>query len=73
MSMLELQVRTQTAVTNAVTDLVERSKDEDGQTSIEYLGIVVVVGLMLAVILKAAPEFGESITSKIKDVISKMA
>ena len=68
MSMLELQIRTQ----NAVTDLVERTRDEKGQTSIEYLGIVIVVGLILAAILKAAPGFGDSITSRIGKVITDL-
>ncbi len=68
MTMLELQVRTE----NAVHDLVERTRDEKGQTSIEYLGIVVVVGLILTAILAAAPGWGTTIVGKINAVLSKI-
>ena len=68
MTMLELQIRAETAV----TDLVERSRDEEGQTSIEYLGIVVVVGIILAAILAAAPGFASSITSEISEQIKNI-
>jgi Flp pilus assembly pilin Flp len=51
---------------------VIRLREERGQTSIEYLGILVVVVGVLTVIIAAAPGFGEKITSGINDLIDKV-
>ena len=69
MSMLELQVRTQTAT----TDLVERfaarmdRNRESGQTSIEYLGIIVVIVAIVG--LLAGAGFGGKIVTRINTAI----
>lgn len=42
---------------------------EDGQTAIEYLGMLLVSAAVIAVFLKAAPGIGDQIVSAIKDQI----
>ena len=56
----------------SVQQAVERLREERGQTSIEYLGILVVVVGILGVIIGAAPQFGEKITSGIDKLISQV-
>ena len=69
MTMLELQVRTQNAVSNAMTDLARREK---GQTAVEYLGVIlVVVTLILAckgAIAPVADDLVKAIQSQITDL-----
>jgi len=68
-TMLELQVRTQNYLADAARQLRE---NERGQTSIEYLGIIIAVGLLLAVIIGAASGFGTTITTRIGKVITDL-
>lgn len=68
-TMLELQVRTQNYLAETVRQLRET---ERGQTSVEYLGIIVAVGLLLTVIIGAANGFGTQITTKIKEIITNL-
>jgi Flp pilus assembly pilin Flp len=49
-----------------------RLREERGQTSIEYLGILVVVVAVLGVIIAAAPGFGNKITSGINKLIDQV-
>ncbi len=49
-----------------------RLREERGQTSIEYLGILVVVVAVLGVIIAAAPGFGQKITQGINNLIGKV-
>ncbi len=44
-------------------------RGEDGQTSIEYLGMVLVSAAVLAVVLKAAPGLGEQIVDLLQKQI----
>ena len=50
----------------------QRLREERGQTSIEYLGILVVVVAVLGVIIGAAPSFGDKIVQGINNLIGKV-
>jgi Flp pilus assembly pilin Flp len=69
---LRNQVRAQLAISSAVDTAMERLRDEEGQTSIEYVGIIAVVGLILAALLGAASGWGSSLASKVGNVISSI-
>jgi Flp pilus assembly pilin Flp len=63
-SINELTLRTAVAVQAFVHGVGERLKDEDGQTAVEYAGIIA----LLAVIFAAL--FAVDIPGKIKDAVS---
>ncbi len=50
--------------------MVPTMRSQRGQTSIEYLGVIVVVALLLGVLLKAAPGIGASVSGAIGAVIA---
>ena len=44
---LREQVRAQYAIAEAFENLIERMRREDGQTSVEYVGVIVVVAALI--------------------------
>ena len=62
-SINDLSLRTAVAVQNFVHDAAQRLKDEEGQTAVEYAGIIA----LLAVIFAAL--FAVNIPQKIKDAV----
>ncbi len=72
MTMLELQVRTQNAVSDAVTDLVRRTRDEKGQTSVEYLGVILVVVTLIIAFKGAIGPVASDLVSAIQTQIGKL-
>ena len=49
---LELAVRSQTYVADLVERMQARLADEEGQTAAEYMGILLIVGTIIAAIIK---------------------
>lgn len=68
--MLHLMCSLQVLGINAVENLKQRMKNDDGQTAAEYLGIVVVVAGIIAALVAA--KFGDQIkglvTGKINEI-----
>lgn len=63
----------QLAVAAAVTGLLDRTrKDETGQGSVEYVGIIVVVVAIVLVIIGAATGIGETLLEKLQEQIDKL-
>jgi Flp pilus assembly pilin Flp len=62
-SINDLTLRTAVVVQNFVHDAAERLKDEEGQTAVEYAGIIA----LLAVIFAAL--FAVDIPKRIKDAV----
>jgi Flp pilus assembly pilin Flp len=52
--------------------LIARIRDERGQSSVEYLGMVAVVVAVVGVIIAAAPGIGHTIVDAISDQIDKI-
>lgn len=67
---LELAVRSQIAVADLVRRTRERLAAEDGQTAAEYIGIILVIVAVIAVVAKAdiAKAIGDGIEKGIKSV-----
>ncbi len=69
-TMLELHVRTETYLTEMFRRLQER---EEGQTSVEYMGIIVAVAGLLALIIGAAKGgWATAITTKVQTAIDNI-
>jgi Flp pilus assembly pilin Flp len=69
--MNEQLLKTTIAIQTLMTGLVARRHEEQGQTAAEYLGIVVVVAAIIAVLAQSS--IGEDIASAIKSKISDIA
>jgi Flp pilus assembly pilin Flp len=69
---LHTQVRTELAIRSAIETVVERFRDEEGQTSIEYVGIIAVVALLLAGLLAGATGWGQNLATKVGSVVTKV-
>lgn len=67
---LELAVVTQVAVTDLMERMRDRLEDEEGQTSAEYLGIILVVVAIIGGI--AASGIGGKITTAIGNAIDSI-
>jgi Flp pilus assembly pilin Flp len=67
---LELAVRTQFAVDGAAERLAERMRDDEGQTAIEYAGILAFVGVIFAALFKA--HVVSAVTHWASQVVSKI-
>ncbi|MGY4643328.1 hypothetical protein [Cellulomonas sp. URHB0016] len=69
-------IAAQLAVTACMTGLMERgaARRDAGQGSVEYIGIILVVVAIVAVIIKAVDgsSIGTTVIGKIEDAISKV-
>lgn len=60
-----------------VTELLYRGRDliaamrhdEDGQGAVEYVGIIIVVVAIIAIVAQAAPEIGGAISSGLQSTV----
>ena len=70
----ELVLRPQVALQNLWSNrrLEALRRREEGQSSIEYLGIIVVVALIVVALTAAAPKWGTQIVNGIGDQIDKI-
>ena len=57
-------------ITIALQTLETRLREERGQTSIEYLGVAVVIVALIAAVAAGAPETGKNIVNGINKQIS---
>jgi Flp pilus assembly pilin Flp len=60
----------QVAVTGYIAGAFERARDERGQGSIEYAGIIVVVVAIIAIIVGFATPIGGAIAGKITEAVN---
>lgn len=61
----------QIAVTGYVLGLFDRvERDDRGQGSVEYVGIIIVVGLIIAAIITFATPIGTTIGTKIQQAVN---
>jgi Flp pilus assembly pilin Flp len=68
-----LAVSTQMAVETALDALARRMRDERGQASTEYAGILfVIVAIIAALIAAGWTEVGDAIKQKIEQAINKI-
>ncbi len=56
----------------AAMSILRHLRDQRGQTSVEYLGMIAVVVAIVGVIIAAAPDIGRSIVDAINDQIDKI-
>jgi Flp pilus assembly pilin Flp len=71
--MLRLAVQLQTLAAGLRDSLMDRARDERGQTSAEYLGIVVVVAAIIIAIVGQATGISGKVVKGIGDAIDKIA
>jgi Flp pilus assembly pilin Flp len=67
---LELAVHTQIALTDLASRMRDRLSEEEGQTAAEYIGIILVIAAVIAVVSKTgiATAIGTGIENAIKKV-----
>jgi Flp pilus assembly pilin Flp len=71
--MLRLAVQLQNAIAGLKDSLMDRARDERGQTAAEYLGIIVVVAAIIIAILGQATGISQKVVSGIGKAIDKIA
>jgi Flp pilus assembly pilin Flp len=71
--MLRLAVQLQNAIAGLKDSLMDRARDERGQTSAEYLGIIVVVAAIIIAIVGQATGISAKVVSGIGRAIDKIA
>jgi Flp pilus assembly pilin Flp len=71
--MLRLAVQLQNAIAGLKDSLMDRARDERGQTSAEYLGIIVVVAAIIIAIVGQATGISAKVVSGIGKAIDKIA
>ncbi len=63
-------VAAQIAVAGVLTGMFDRLRSDDrGQGSVEYVGIIIVVGLIIAAIITFATPIGTTIGNKIQEAV----
>jgi Flp pilus assembly pilin Flp len=65
---LELAVRTQTAVMDLVDRMAQRLRDEEGQTAVEYAGILAFIGILFVALF--ATHLNKQIGTWVGDVVN---
>lgn len=61
------------AVTGFVAGVFDRfDRDDRGQGSVEYVGIIIVVGLIIAAVITFATPIGDAIGTKIQEAVSNI-
>lgn len=69
----EFAIRTRVAVTGFVTDRVARAGHrEDGQSSAEYAGIIVVAVAIVLLLIAAADTWGQQIVTLVSEKIGEL-
>lgn len=68
---LEMVVRTENFVRDLIETMGERAREERGQTAAEYLGVLVVVSVIIAVVSKTG--VGDQIEKAISKVVTNIA
>jgi Flp pilus assembly pilin Flp len=71
--MLRLAVQLQNAIAGLKDSLMDRARDERGQTAAEYLGIIVVVAAIIIAIVGQATGISAKVVSGIGKAIDKIA
>jgi Flp pilus assembly pilin Flp len=71
--MLRLAVQLQNAIAGLKDSLMDRARDERGQTAAEYLGIIVVVAAIIIAIVGQATGISQKVVSGIGKAIDKIA
>jgi Flp pilus assembly pilin Flp len=71
--MLRLAVQLQNAIAGLKDSLMDRARDERGQTAAEYLGIIVVVAAIIIAIVGQATGISAKVVSGIGRAIDKIA
>jgi Flp pilus assembly pilin Flp len=71
--MLRLAVQLQNAIAGLKDSLMDRARDERGQTSAEYLGIIVVVAAIIIAIVGQANGISAKVVSGIGKAIDEIA
>jgi Flp pilus assembly pilin Flp len=71
--MLRLAVQLQNAIAGLKDSLIDRARDERGQTAAEYLGIIVVVAAIIIAIVGQATGISQKVVSGIGKAIDKIA
>jgi Flp pilus assembly pilin Flp len=71
--MLRLTVQLQNAIAGLKDSLMDRARDERGQTSAEYLGIIVVVAAIIIAIVGQATGISQKVVAGIGKAIDKIA
>jgi Flp pilus assembly pilin Flp len=71
--MLRLAVQLQNAIAGLKDSLMDRARDERGQTAAEYLGIIVVVAAIIIAIVGQATGISQKVVSGIGRAIDKIA
>ena len=56
---------------NFVASLEKRAKDEEGQTAAEYMGVLLLISVIIAAVVKSKP--GEEIGRQIGTLVKKIA
>ncbi len=66
-------VAAQLAVAGVVTGMFDRVRRNDtGQGSVEYVGIIIVVGLIIAAVITFATPIGTAIGDKITEAVNNI-
>lgn len=66
-------VAAQLAVAGVVTGMFDRVRRNDaGQGSVEYVGIIIVVGLIIAAVITFATPIGSAIGQQIQDAVDNI-
>lgn len=63
----------QLAVAAAVTGMLDRAREERGQGSIEYVGVIAVVAAIVGAVLLVATDVGDAIGSKLTEVVNSFS
>ena len=71
--MLRLAVQLQNAIAGLKDSLMDRARDERGQTAAEYLGIIVVVAAIIIAIVGQATGISQKVVTGIGKAIDKIA
>jgi hypothetical protein len=65
-------VRTQVAATSIVRRVAARLSDERGQDTIEYLGVLLVVAVLIGVVMGVVPQLRQTIINGANQVIDSV-
>jgi Flp pilus assembly pilin Flp len=71
-AMVSLVTRLQVLRHSFVEAVKARFRDERGQTSAEYVGLVVLITVLVVAFVAAAPGIGQTITNGITQLIQKI-
>jgi hypothetical protein len=71
--MLRLAVQLQNFVAGLKDSLMDRARNERGQVSVEYLGVIVVVAAIILAVLGQASGISAKIVQGINNAIDKIA